>query len=105
MIEADGSVYPCDFYVLDDYRMGYIQDKTLRQLFSNKNAKRFICEQPNLPETCHTCPFLNMCRGGCKRMKDAMYVDETGYCGYAALLHEFLPQIDYILATVEERCR
>ena len=44
-----------------------------------------------------------MCRGGCKRMKDAMYVDQDGDCGYAALLHDFLPQIDHILSTVEER--
>lgn len=103
VIEADGSVYPCDFYVLDDYRMGYIQEETLAELFGKKNARRFICEKPNLPEKCTTCPFLNMCRGGCKRMKDAMYVDQDGYCGYAALLTEFLPQIDHILEIVEKR--
>ncbi len=28
VIEADGSVYPCDFYALDKYRLGYITEET-----------------------------------------------------------------------------
>ena len=46
VIEADGSVYPCDFYVLDDYRMGYIQEQTLRQLFEQDIAKRLCVNGP-----------------------------------------------------------
>lgn len=45
VIEADGSVYPCDFYVLDEYRMGYIQEQTLRELFSQDVSKKFRCEK------------------------------------------------------------
>ncbi len=96
VIEADGSVYPCDFYVLDEYRMGYIQEQTLRQLFEQDIAKTFLCERPEMPTKCLSCPFQKMCRGGCKRMKDAIYVDGD-YCGYQQLLQEFVPQIDRIL--------
>lgn len=42
-----------------------------------------------------------MCHGGCKRMKDAMYVDERDFCGYAHLLKEFVPKIDEILETLQ----
>lgn len=100
VIEADGSVYPCDFYVLDAYRMGYIQDETLRELFSKDIRRQFLCERTTLPSTCDDCPFLNMCRGGCKRMKDTVYVDEADFCGYASLLHEFIPKIEEVLALV-----
>ena len=96
VIEADGSVYPCDFYVLDEYRMGYIQEQTLRQLFEQDIAKTFVCQRPEMPKKCLSCPFQKMCRGGCKRMKDAIYVDGD-YCGYQQLLQEFVPQIDRIL--------
>lgn len=102
VIEADGSVYPCDFYVLDEYRMGYIQEQTLRQLFSQDISKKFLCEKEPLSEKCRTCPFLKMCHGGCKRMKDAIYVDERNFCGYAHLLKEFVPKIDEILGTLQE---
>lgn len=102
VIEADGSVYPCDFYVLDEYRLGYIQDQTLRELFGQSNAKKFLCSRTSLPDHCSDCPFLKMCRGGCKRMNDAMYVDEAAnYCGYQSLLKEFIPKIDDILDLVK----
>ena len=102
VIEADGSVYPCDFYVLDEYRMGYIQDQTLRQLFEQDVTKAFMCERPKMPKKCLNCPFQTMCRGGCKRMKDAIYVDGEGHCGYQQLLQEFVPQINRILGLLQE---
>lgn len=102
VIEADGSVYPCDFYVLDEYRMGYIQDQTLKELFEQDISHLFICEKPQLPEKCQTCVFKNICRGGCKRMKDAMYVDGDGFCGYETILKEFLPKMDEALYFLQE---
>ena len=98
---SQNSAYKFDLMSKLSYNLSLSSD--CNKLFSNNKAKRFICEKPNLAETCQTCPFLSMCRGGCKRMKDAMYVDQDGDCGYAALLHDFLPQIDHILSTVEER--
>ena len=100
IIEADGSVYPCDFYVLDDYRMGYIQEQTLRQLFEQDIAKTFVCQRPEMPKEMSELPVSKMCRGGCKRMKDAIYVDGD-YCGYQQLLQEFVPQINRILGLLQ----
>lgn len=102
VIEADGSVYPCDFYVLDEYRMGYIQEQTLRELFEQDISHKFVCEKLAAAAYCADCPFRTMCNGGCKRMKDAMYVDGGGrYCGYADLLKAFLPQVEHLLKVRE----
>lgn len=103
VIEADGSVYPCDFYVLDQYRLGYIQEQTLRQLFSQDVSQRFICDTLPMEETCKACPFQKICRGGCKRMKDAMYVDHNGFCGYREFLAGFVPKIEEIIYFLQER--
>ncbi|HIF1043753.1 TPA: SPASM domain-containing protein [Enterococcus faecium] len=102
VIEADGSVYPCDFYVLDEYRIGYIQENTLRELFEQDVSRKFICERPVTPKKCQSCPFQQMCGGGCKRMKDVVYIDEDGYCGYQELLQEFIPKIEEILILLRE---
>lgn len=97
VIEADGSVYPCDFYVMDEFRMGYIQEQTLKELFSQPISTKFLCERPALPAKCAACPFLKLCNGGCKRMADAMYVDEKNdFCGYQNLLQAFIPQLETI---------
>lgn len=102
VIEADGSVYPCDFYVLDEYRMGYIQKNTLRNLFDQDISHKFLCGESVTIKSCQSCPFKQMCNGGCKRMKDAMYVDGQGYCGYQQLLQEFIPKIAEILILLQE---
>lgn len=89
VIEANGNVYPCDFNVLDEWCVGNICQQTLRELFEQPLTQRFICEKPNY-QTCESCEFYKMCRGGCKRMKDACYVgaEDNGYCGYREVLQK-----------------
>ncbi|WP_086348272.1 radical SAM/SPASM domain-containing protein [Candidatus Enterococcus clewellii] len=102
VIEADGSVYPCDFYVLDEYRLGYIQEQTLRELFEQKRSREFLCSKEKLSSYCESCPFFKACRGGCKRMKEVVYVDrEETFCGYQAVLKSFVPKIETILQLLE----
>lgn len=102
IIEADGSVYPCDFYVLDEYRMGYIQKQTLKELFSQPIAAKFLCSRKELPSKCLSCPFQNICKGGCKRMADVMYTDEKhDFCGYQSLLSDMVPQTHNVLRLLE----
>src|SRR5699024_890069 len=48
IIEADGSVFPCDFYVLDKYKMGNITESTLFELRKTRSAEDFLCSQPEL---------------------------------------------------------
>jgi uncharacterized protein len=103
IIEGDGSVYPCDFYALDEYRLGYIQTDSLQQLLNNPIASSFLNNaKREIPEYCLSCPFKNICCGGCKRMKDAMYVSKKGnFCGYRVLLETLLPNEKLILHNVE----
>ena len=44
IIEADGSVYPCDFYVLDKYKVGNIKEDSIFDLLKSKILKDFINE-------------------------------------------------------------
>lgn len=103
VIEADGSVYPCDFFVLDQFRIGYIQDQTLKELFDQGTHREFLCNKPPLPAYCYTCPYILACNGGCKRMKDAMYVSKSNdHCGYQDLLKTYIPKIDTIFSAIRQ---
>lgn len=87
VVEADGSAYPCDFYVLDEYRMGNLGDRTLSQLRASPAAIRFLNERPHHPALCEVCAYRSICRGGCRRMKNTMYLTRTGdACGYQTFL-------------------
>ena len=99
VIEADGSVYPCDFYVLDDYRMGIFKNRPCVS-YLNRTLQNVCVSTARNAKEMSELPVSKMCRGGCKRMKDAIYVDGD-YCGYQQLLQEFVPQINRILGLLQ----
>lgn len=70
VIEADGGVYPCDFYVIDEWRMGNINDMNLRGLFYSETAQNFIKVSTNVNDKCKECKWFNICRGGCRRHRE-----------------------------------
>lgn len=87
VIEADGSVYPCDFYVLDEYRLGNITESSLRQLFATKVGQKFLRTPRDMSGLCETCPYIQVCGGGCQRMEQTVYKNKEGtYCGYQDVL-------------------
>lgn len=67
VVEADGSVYPCDFYALDPWKMGNIHDNDLQQLQSGDVAEQFAKEGRIHPQECAQCRWYRLCNGGCKR--------------------------------------
>jgi uncharacterized protein len=96
VVEADGSVYPCDFYVLDDYNTGNLTGQTLRELFDSQRMRNFLQEKRELPPICLSCPYLKMCGGGCKRMRNVMYYGTSGsVCGYRMFLDKCLRPLEY----------
>ncbi len=88
IVEADGSVYPCDFYVLDGYRGGSLADQPLHSIDETLQTVGFLDSRKQLGEPCYRCKYLQFCGGGCKRMERVMYLDDSGFCGYQKLLDE-----------------
>lgn len=94
VIEADGSVYPCDFFVLDEWCIGNITEHRLSELARSQQAGCFIQDKPPLSKYCTACTHKEMCNGGCKRMKEACYVnDKESYCGYQDFLDQYLARL------------
>lgn len=98
VVEGDGSTFPCDFYVLDEYKLGNIKESTIYDLAGHENAKRFLNENRSPKDFCKTCPYLMYCNGGCKRMDKNMYINEENtFCGYQSLLNIYLERLDDIV--------
>ncbi|WP_297596751.1 anaerobic sulfatase maturase [uncultured Cetobacterium sp.] len=70
VIEGDGSVYPCDFYVLDKFKLGELKDNTLESLITSKKAMEFIKSSLFVDVKCRNCTYFFLCRSGCRRHKD-----------------------------------
>lgn len=68
--EADGSVYPCDFYVLDDYRLGNLMTDDFADFDRKRTEIGFVEESAKHEEECLNCPWGYLCRGGCRRDRE-----------------------------------
>lgn len=67
VIEADGSVYPCDFYVIDEYRIGNIRTDDFFCIRNSSACKDFIHDSLLLHDDCKKCNWKKFCGGGCRR--------------------------------------
>ena len=70
VIESDGSVFPCDFYVLDQWKLGSIHDQSLSELVTSRIARDFVNISLHRDQACIGCPYFRLCRGGCRRERE-----------------------------------
>ena len=99
VVEADGSVYPCDFYVLDQYKVGNLNKDSITALAKRKVTKRFLEEKHRRSNRCDHCKHIAFCHGQCKRM-NVCYFDEE-YCG----LEEFFDKHGREMRRIAERIK
>ncbi len=70
VVEADGSVYPCDFYAIDHYNLGNFNMDRLHVIDQKRSDLHFVERSFQLDQSCQTCPYYALCRGGCQRCRD-----------------------------------
>lgn len=70
VIESNGDVFPCDFYVLDEYKIGSIINDNFEKILFSENAVKFYTSSLKMSEKCKKCKYLKICRSGCRRYKN-----------------------------------
>lgn len=66
VVEYNGDVYPCDFYVDHEWLLGNIHEDPIEDLANSDTFKSFM-DQRRLPDHCKGCPWLKYCNGGCQK--------------------------------------
>ena len=69
VVEADGSVYPCDFYVLDQWKLGDLNVHRIAEIDARRRSLGFCARSRNHPAECASCTWRALCRGGCYRSR------------------------------------
>ena len=67
VVEGDGSVYPCDFFALDAWKLGNLWETSLAELGGCDRALDFLREGMSRPPECADCRWRRWCFGGCRR--------------------------------------
>ena len=77
VLESDGGVYPCDFYVLPEYKIGNLVTDSFEEIEQNRNRIGFVEKSRALNPECYSCQWFQLCRGGCQRYRESS-VGQTG---------------------------
>ena len=89
VIEANGDTYPCDFYSIDKYKLGNINENTFLEMKETDTSLKFIEESKNLDDKCLNCKHFRLCRGGCKRYRTASITEGVPFNYFCESYYDF----------------
>lgn len=97
VVEGNGDVYPCDFYCMDDWRLGTVSDG-FANLEKVQRAQDFVAVSEKTEPECKDCPHFALCRGGCRRWRET----EGGEIGLNKLCRAYQIFFEYAGERIEQ---
>ena len=80
VVEHNGDVYSCDFFVEELWRLGSVLSGNLVEMVNSKQQKSFGEKKKSLPVECSDCLWIVHCRGGCT--KDRIHNPKNPFLSY-----------------------
>ncbi|MDD3810407.1 MAG: anaerobic sulfatase maturase [Erysipelotrichaceae bacterium] len=108
VVEANGNVYPCDFYCLDELVLGNVNTGTFKEFDHKRKELKFIELSREINEECLECQYLKYCGGGCYRNIEQANgrLLKNHFCeSYRYFLDNRLDQLREVLEYWQERQR
>ncbi len=96
VVEHNGNVYSCDFFVEPRHRLGNIRQGKIIDFLNSKKQDDFGKAKTLLPRKCRFCPWYSKCYGGCTkdRVKDPNDQHQPRFCrAYQMFLEHADPKL------------
>lgn len=94
VLESDGSAYPCDFYALDEYRLGNLAEESFDFVYKRALESSFRGDYQDKLMLCNNCNYKAICNGGCKRMrKEVCGPKDASGCGQKIFLDQNISKL------------
>lgn len=75
VVEYNGDIYPCDFFVSSDWRLGNIHLDSWAEI-ARKQRRYSFAKNKTIPHPeCQVCEYQAICHGGCPKSRHAMHRD------------------------------
>ncbi len=104
VVEADGSVYPCDFYALDEYKLGNLVTDDFAVIQERQKQSGFLSRFKSPSSTCRACRYFFLCRGGCCRHREqpGTAYGRNYFCkSYQMFFDACLPEMERIAFSIK----
>jgi len=69
VVEHNGDVYSCDFFVEPEWRLGNISEDSIIDMLNSPRQNAFGKLKTKVPPECKKCRWFDYCRGGCIKDK------------------------------------
>ncbi len=100
VIEANGDIYPCDFYVTPAHRLGNIMDTTLERVRESREYERFARRKTDWSAQCDTCDLVSICMGDCRKFRPGAAQRSLLCSGWKTFYTHALPFFSDIAARI-----
>ena len=67
VVEHNGDIYPCDFFVEPDYYVGNLMQEPLAELVKDSKLEEFALMKSKTKGECGNCKWWKQCHGGCPK--------------------------------------
>ena len=78
LVEHNGDVYPCDFFVEPKWKLGNIMNDGWEAMAQSEVFRRFGRQKAERNEACASCPALDICKGDCQKNRRGEGGSSTG---------------------------
>ncbi|MFQ6130935.1 MAG: anaerobic sulfatase maturase [Armatimonadota bacterium] len=75
VVEYNGDVYACDFFVEPEWRLGNIMEQPLAEIVASDKFAQFADRKSDYGAPCRSCEWLHLCHGGCPKYRLVSYDD------------------------------
>lgn len=107
VVEHNGDVFPCDFFVEDEWRLGNIAKTPIAQIVASDRKRSFADLKFNISNRCFVCRHFALCRGGCLKERIILnnnFRDKSFFCqSYQMFFDYAVPKLMQVLPNTIRR--
>jgi uncharacterized protein len=97
VVEYNGDVYPCDFFVEKPWKLGNIEMDSWAEIARRQRRAGFAAKKSVPHAECSVCEYQNICHGGCPKLRHGpnhRFEDLDYFCGsYKQIFAKTVPPL------------
>jgi uncharacterized protein len=103
VVEYNGDVYPCDFFVHPRWKLGNVLSYPLREMVEGHAWESFVNQKDPLAAECQACEWKAVCKGGCPRNRSILADGRQTEEYFCRSYKRFFDHADARLRSLRER--
>lgn len=106
VVEHNGDVFACDFFVTARWRLGNLLETHLAEIIRSERFAEFARAKSEYGSVCRSCKYLEWCYGGCQKHRIVLggqITDPSYFCrSYRTFFAHALPRIPELVQRLRE---